>query len=332
MVLPPPVYDPPFRITRASHVVLEVNDLDASQCFYADVLGLILTSRDETTAFFRGIEEACHHSLVLRRTDRQPACARIGMRVLTEEDLDRAEVFFSQSHCPTAWVEVPHQGRTLHATDPVGVPLELCAQMTAVNRMITEFQLHKGGCAQRIDHFQILTPQVRRACDFYLSAGFRLSEYIASEDDAALLGVFLQRKGNPHDIVFFDGAGPRLHHFAYFTPQVHHLLLACDMAGALGFGREVERGPGRHGPGHAMYVYFRDPDGHRVELFNTHYQVMDMENQPVRWDAADHKLSFPWGLPAQRKWFEEATSFVGVESRQPIRQPNPLTLEKFLAS
>jgi catechol 2,3-dioxygenase len=332
MVLPPPVYDPPFRITRASHVVLEVNDLDVSQRFYADVLGLILTSCDESTAFFRGIEEACHHSLVLRHTDRQPACARIGMRVLTEEDLDRAEAFFSQRHCPTAWVEAPHQGRTLHTTDPVGVPLELCAQMTAVPRMITEFQLHKGGCAQRIDHFQILTPHVRRACDFYMSAGFRLSEYIAAESDEVLLGVFLQRKGNPHDIVFFDGAGPRLHHFAYFTPQTHHLLLACDMAGALGFGREVERGPGRHGPGHAMYVYFRDPDGHRVELFNTHYQVMDMENQAVRWDATDHKLSFPWGLPAQRKWFEEATSFVGVESCQPTRQPNPLTLEKFLAS
>jgi catechol 2,3-dioxygenase len=332
MVLPPPVYDPPFRITRASHVVLEVNDLDVSQRFYADVLGLILTSRDESTAFFRGIEEACHHSLVLRHTDRQPACARIGMRVLTEEDLDRAEAFFSQRHCPTAWVEAPHQGRTLHTTDPVGVPLELCAQMTAVPRMITEFQLHKGGCAQRIDHFQILTPHVRRACDFYMSAGFRLSEYIAAESDEVLLGVFLQRKGNPHDIVFFDGAGPRLHHFAYFTPQTHHLLLACDMAGALGFGRKVERGPGRHGPGHAMYVYFRDPDGHRVELFNTHYQVMDMENQAVRWDATDHKLSFPWGLPAQRKWFEEATSFVGVESCQPTRQPNPLTLEKFLAS
>jgi len=331
MVLPPPVYDPPFRITRASHVVLEVGDLDASQRFYADVLGLILTNRDETTAFFRGIEEACHHSLVLRRSNRQAACARLGMRVLTEEDLDRAEVFFSQRRCPTAWVEVPHQGRTLHATDPLGVPLELCAQMTAVPRMITQFELHKGGCAQRIDHYQILTPEVRQACEFYMSAGFRLSEYIASEDDEALLGVFLQRKGNPHDIVFFDGPGPRLHHFAYFTPQVHHLLLACDMAGALGFGRDVERGPGRHGPGHAMYVYFRDPDGHRVELFNTHYQIMDMENQPIRWDASDHRLSFPWGLPAQRKWFAEATSFVGVQPRPSMRQTNPLTLEKFLA-
>jgi catechol 2,3-dioxygenase-like lactoylglutathione lyase family enzyme len=30
-------------------------------------------------------------------------------------------------------------------------------------------------------------------------------------------------------------------------------------------------GPGRHGPGHAQFVYMRDPDGHRVELFTTHF-------------------------------------------------------------
>jgi catechol 2,3-dioxygenase len=331
MALPAPVYDPPFRITRASHVVLEAADLDASREFYTEVLGLILTSRDETTLFFRGIEEACHHSLVLRRTGRQPACARVGLRVLTEGDLDRAEGFFAQRKCPTAWVEAPHQGRTLHATDPVGVPLELCAKMTAVPRMITQFHRHRGGSAQRIDHYQILTPEVRAACDFYVEAGFRVSEYVAPEDDEALVGVFLQRKGNPHDMVFFNGTGPRLHHFAYFTPQVHHLLLACDVAGALGCGHEVERGPGRHGPGHAMYVYFRDPDGHRVELFNTHYQIMDIENEPVRWDPADHNLSFPWGLPARRKWFEEATTFVGVHARAPSRKPNPTTLEDYLA-
>ena len=129
--------------------------------------------------------------------------------------------------------------------------------------------------------------------------------------------MFLQRKGNPHDIVFFNGAGPRLHHFAFLAPEVHHLLHACDVAGQLGFGSGVERGPGRHGPGHAMFVYFRDPDGHRCELFNTHYQVMDIENEPVAWDPADHTVSFPWGLPAQRSWFEQATPFANTPVREP---------------
>ena len=80
-----------------------------------------------------------------------------------------------------------------------------------------------------------------------------------------------------------------------------------------------------------MFVYFRDPDGHRVELFNTHYQVMDLENEPVGWDPSDHNISFPWGLPAQRKWFEQATNFVGTPVSEPERKPNPMTLETYLS-
>jgi catechol 2,3-dioxygenase len=163
-----------------------------------------------------------------------------------------------------------------------------------------------------------------------MSAGFRLSEYIAPAS-GDLLGVFLQRKGNPHDIVFFKETGPRLHHVAFTAPEAHNILHACDVAGTLGFGKGVERGPGRHGPGHALYVYFRDPDGHRVELFNTHYQAMDLEVEPVRWDPADaHKMT-PWGLPAQSKWFTQATPFKGVAQTSPQGTPNPITLERYLA-
>jgi catechol 2,3-dioxygenase-like lactoylglutathione lyase family enzyme len=169
-------------------------------------------------------------------------------------------------------------------------------------------------------------------CEFYAAAGFRLSEYIAPPGTFDLRGVFLQRKGNPHDIVFFNGAGPRLHHFAFLAPEVHDLLYACDLAGELGLGASVERGPGRHGPGHAMYVYMRDPDGHRVELFNTHYQIMDIENEPIAWDPTDHNIAFPWGLPARQAWFEQATPFADVAIREPQEKPNPMTLEKYLAS
>lgn len=330
MSLPVTDFDPAFRITRASHVVLTVRDLAASKRFYTEVIGLILSAEEDGVLYFRGIEEACHHSLVLRRGDK-PACARIGMRMLTESDLDKGKAFFDAKGCATAWAEVSHQGRTLQVTDPVGTQLEFCATMPVMPRMITSFSAHRGGCAQRIDHYQILTPEVRKACEFYMEAGFRLSEYIAPNGTTDLRGVFLQRKGNPHDIVFFNGTGPRLHHVAYLAPEVHHLLQACDVAGELGYGHGVERGPGRHGPGHAMYVYFRDLDGHRVELFNTHYQIMDIENEPVGWDPADSNVSFPWGLPARRGWFEEATLFEDVPVTEPAVKPTPMTLEKFLA-
>jgi catechol 2,3-dioxygenase len=58
---------------------------------------------------------------------------------------------------------------------------------------------------------------------------------------------------------------------------------ACNVAGALGFGDCIERGPGRQGPGHAQYLSVRDPDGHRAELFTTHYQLIDVEHGPVGW-------------------------------------------------
>lgn len=329
MRLPRPVLRPPFHITRASHVVLSVKDLQASRPFYEEVLGLVLTAQADRTLYYRGIEEACHHSLVLRESGGEPACRRIGLRVLEDADLDGVAEYFRAHGCPAEWVEVPYQGRTLRAVDPVGTPLEFCARMPVEPRQITNFATHRGGCAQRIDHVQILTPHVARALAFYSGMGFRLSEYIAL--DGELRGVFLQRKGNPHDLVFFYGAGPRLHHTAFFAQEGQHLLKACDVAGSLGFGRGVERGPGRHGPGHAMFVYFRDPDGHRIELFNTHYQVMDIENEPVAWDARDPKLSFPWGLPAQRRWFEEASRFDGAGVEEPEPAANPLTLERFLA-
>ncbi len=330
MPIPAPVYPAPFNTTRASHVVWSVKDLGRARAFYVDCFGFAVSDEDADTLYLRGIEEACHHSIVLRRAAGGPSAERVGFRVYTEEDLDKARHAFERAGLPAAWAEVPHQGRTLHATDAVGVPLEFCATQPTRPRLVVQFRQHHGACPLRIDHFQILTPEVRKACEFYCALGFRLSEFIAADGTDDLLFVFLQRKGNPHDIVFAGGAGPRLHHAAFAVPDSAHILQACDIAGAHGFGAHLEAGPGRHGPGHALYAYFRDPDGHRFELFNTHYQMMDIENEPVRWDLSMLRQR-PWGFPPQRRWYEEASAFAGVPVREPAQKGNPMTLERFLA-
>ena len=58
---------------------------------------------------------------------------------------------------------------------------------------------------------------------------------------------------------------------------------------------------------------------------------MDLEVGPVRWDPADPMKVNPWGLPAQRRWYQEATPFAGVELNEPAVRPNPMTLERYLA-
>jgi catechol 2,3-dioxygenase len=328
--LPATAYDVPFDITRASHVVLEAADLDRSVAFYTDVIGLVVTARDADVAYLRGIEEACHHSLVLRQVAGDARCRRLGFRVFTDDQLERlAETLTEQGREPE-WVDAPHQGRTLHFCDPGGVPVEVCARMPTQPRMLTRFSTHRGGGALRLDHFQLHVDDVRAECGFYTSLGFRVSEYL-SPDGEKLIAVFLQRKGNPHDIVLFEGPGPRFHHVAYTTPDTHTLLRACDIAGELGFGAEVERGPGRHGPGHALFVYFRDPDGHRIELFTTHYQSMDIDDEPVGWDVSDPAFAMVWGLPAQRSWHEEASKFAGVEPSGALTVHGPMVLEDYLS-
>jgi len=219
---------------------------------------------------------------------------------------------------------VPFQGRTLHTADVVGTPLELCATMTTQPRRIMDFEVFHGACPQRIDHFQVLTNEVRSALEFYMGVGFRLSEYIVHDDSDELRAVFLQRKGNPHDIVFVNNAGPRLHHSAFTIPEIYHLMYICDLLGRNGFGAGVEWGPGRHfGPGYARFVYLRDPDGHRVELFTNHYQTIDIEDEPIRWQVSDLNTG-RWGTPPPASWQQQGSAFAGAPLRQPDRaRPAP---------
>jgi catechol 2,3-dioxygenase len=332
MAIPSLVLNPPFNVTRISHVVLTVRDLDVSSGFYADVLGLVVSDRDDSNLYLRGLEESCHHSLVLRRSEAPPVCQAIGFRVLTDSELDLAKEWCDGHKVPAAWHESVYQGRTLRLIDAAGCSIELCATMENKPRLMQAFDQFHGGSPQRLDHVQVAASNVQAACDFYAALGFRLTEYTARDGTDELWGVWLQRKGNPHDIVFSNGRGPRLHHLAYTVPEVRDLVHACDVAASRGYGPSMERGPGRHGIGNALFVYFRDPDGHRIELFNTHYQAIDPDERPLRWELSDTRRSQLWGLPATRRWFFEATQFDGMEPQDPMLKADPVTLEVFLAN
>ncbi|MCQ9179776.1 VOC family protein [Streptomyces sp. IBSBF 2953] len=331
-MLPPVNLRPSFNITRSSHVRLTVADLAESRNFYVKALGLVVSDEDEHTCYLRGLAEACHHSLVLEQavedSEEAGSCRRVGYRVFFDEDLDLAYAWFRERGLPAEWVDAPYQGRTLHVSDPIGTPLELCAHMETRPRLHIDFASYQGAHAQRLDHYQIFAPDTYELCAFYSELGFRNSEYIEHGDK--LLGAFMYRKGTCLDLAIVENTGPALHHFAYTVSESHNIFTACDWAGILGYGDGVERGPGRHGPGGMLFAYLRDPDGHRVEVFNSHYQTIDTEIEPVRWDAASLSTNARWGLPALEKWYFEASPFVGVPQIPPAEPPKPMSLERFL--
>jgi catechol 2,3-dioxygenase len=315
MPIPKVVLPPPFNITRASHISLTVKDLAESKKFYTEILGLVISDEGDGVLYLRGVEEACHHSVILRQASGEPICEYVGMRVLSAADLDVAEKYVAGIGGTTKRMQRPYQGETMMVSfDPGSPPLELCVSMPVLPRMMTEYPLQKAGKALRFDHYQCVVPSVDRTAGHFMGLGFRPSKFVSHADTEELLAIFLHRKNNPHDIVLAKGAGPRLHHFAFVVSDMYAMLRAADTAAYYGYGRDVERGIGRHGPPNGVFLYFRDPDGHRIEFILPPMQFMDPEEVANTWDSNQGASIIPWGDDPSKRWKEEASPFPNYDS------------------
>jgi catechol 2,3-dioxygenase len=320
---------PPFRVVRASHVSYNVCDLSRSREFYTQVIGLVVSDEDRDTLYLRGAEERSHHSLVLKKTNGAPSCGMTGLRTFDEEDVDKAKFFFESRGLPAQFVEAPYQSRTLRTLDSSGTPLELCASMSRVERVDQKFEALRGGRALRFDHYQVTAPDVQKAATFYADLGFRIVDYMVIDDMP--IGVFLHVKDTPYDVVFIRRPGPALHHVGYIVSGINEIIMACDVAGSLGYGDNVEFGPGRHSLGHSYYVYLLDPDGHRVELLPPPVYYGDGDDRPIIQQLKGiSRVTESWGLPPRLNWLTNASQFEGIPSVSPPPGGPEPSLEAYL--
>jgi 3,4-dihydroxyphenylacetate 2,3-dioxygenase len=300
---------PPFDILRSAYVELQVTDLHASEHFYVDLLGLVVSARHDRTLYLRGWEERLHHSIVLREGP-TPAAVRTAFRVRGDADLDALASEFERRGCELRWVTGAHagMGRALRVWDPFGFPLEFFLEMTQFPTQLQRFHEQRGAPILRLDHFNLHSPQVEEGVAFWIDLGFGCSEYISTDgEDERLTGAWLRRKPTVHDVAFTVGRGPRLHHVGVFVAEPTGVLRACDQLAAAGFASAIERGPGRHGVSNAFFVYLRDPDGHRIELYTCDYFTGDPDHVPLRWSVSDPTCRSFYGAYAPDSWYEESS-------------------------
>lgn len=323
MPVPKPNLYPPFNIVRLSHVELGVADLAASRAFYAETLGLQVTHEDSGTISFRAMEERGHHCIMLKQS-REPAAHVLGFKLYDEPDLDKAEHWFRSQGLPTRWVEQPWQGRTLRTADNLGIPLEFYAQMERLPPIHQKYALYRGVKPLRIDHFNCFSTDVDASVAFYNEIGFRVTEYTEDAESRKLWAAWMHRKGGVHDIAFTNGRGPRLHHTAFWVPNPLAIIDLLDLMSTTGYLKNIERGPGRHGISNAFFLYVRDPDGHRIEIYCSDYQTVDPDLEPIKWDLKDPQRQTLWGAPAPKSWFEEGSLFENIESREARLKAQPI--------
>lgn len=310
-------------IIRAAYAELVVTDLATARRFYVDVLGLVVTYEDDQAIYLRAYEEYLYHSLVLRK-GASAALARLGYRVRSPQEIDVAERYYrdlgvSMRRVPAGTCR--GIGDALRVQDPIGFPVEFFYDATHTERFTQRYDLHCANAISRLDHFNVAVPDVKAAYDYYSGLGFGLSETI-QDTDGALYAAWLYRKQTVHDIALTGGDGPRLHHIAFATKERHHILHICDVLGALGDEHLIERGPGRHGVSNAFYLYLRDPDGHRIEIYTSDYYTGDPDNPVVTWDVHDNRRRSFWGHAVVPSWYDEASTVLDLEGRQvAIRAP-----------
>jgi catechol 2,3-dioxygenase len=311
MPVPAPNLYPPFNIVRLSHVDLGVTDLAWSRAFYVDTLGLQVTHEEAGAIHLRAMEERGHHCMILRQ-QAEASVGVLGFKVWDEADLDRAAAWFAGKGLPVAWIERPFMGRVLRTRDPWGAPLEFYARMDRLPPIHQKYALYRGVKPLRIDHFNLFSPDVDAAVAFYGEMGFRVTEYTEDEESGRLWAAWMHRKGGVHDMAFTNGTGPRLHHTAFWVPTPLNIIDLLDLMSTTGYLANIERGPGRHGISNAFFLYVRDRDGHRTEIYCSDYQTCDPDLEPIRWDLKDPQRQTLWGAPAPRSWFELGSVFDGA--------------------
>ena len=306
---------PPPDIVRSAYAELIVTNLAEARHFWVDLLGFVVTDEDSESLYLRGYDELTHHNLVLRAGP-AGALGVLAFRVRSAADLARAEAFYGALGCRTERRPAGATrgvGETVRAEDPLGFTVEFFASSAHPERLQQRYDLRRGAEVARLDHFNICVPDVPAAYEYYSSLGFGLSETI--EDEQTVYAAWMYRKQTVHDVAFTGGAGPRLHHLGFFAHEPHNVLRMCDILGSLSLESCIERGPGRHGVSNAFYVYLRDPDGHRMEIYTSDYYTGDPDHPVLRWSVLDPRRRDFWGHAVIPSWYSEASTVLDLDGK-----------------
>ena len=113
----------------------------------------------------------------------------------------------------------------------------------------------------KFGHVAAFSPSLDQIQGFYQDLlGFRWSDTIGD------FFVFLRCNADHHAANFLESKKlPGMHHIAYEMRDLNHLQTTLDHLAKQDTACTGD--PGRHGPGHNIFTYHRDPDGNTIELF-----------------------------------------------------------------
>ncbi|MBF4571869.1 VOC family protein [Herbiconiux sp. VKM Ac-1786] len=282
------------RVNTIGYVAFDTPDVERLTEYYTSALGFTLVDGDGRSAYLSA--DGSNHAVVLNQADEARARARVGYRV--DGSLDDAATRLTRAgYQVERRTDVsPTETTVLALAEPqTGMPIHLYDSSVEIARPGTD-----AVAPTKLGHVAAYVPSLDAMQSFYEELlGFQWSDTIGD------FFVFMRCNTDHHAANFMKSDKySGMHHVAYEMRDLTHLQNMLDHLAS----REVrlEWGPGRHGPGHNIFTYHRDPDGNVIELF-TQLDVMDDATgnyEPRPWH--DGVLQYPrtWeaDLKAQNSW------------------------------
>ena len=284
-----------IQAKRLGHVAFTTTDLAPAIDYYTQVVGLVLTSRDQHQAY---LSTKLGQLAVELNVGSEARCEKLTFEIAPQETAEVMQRLSDHGLKPQQRTDSsPGLADVISFTDPKGTTIELFSQWQSLGK-----QHHAAGVGPiKIGHLAYVTPDPKGVASFYEQVlGFRVSDWI--ED----LFVFLRCNTDHHTVNFVKGDATTMHHFAFELRDFGHIQNACELLGQRDI--PILWGPLRLGPGHNIAIFHKNQDGQVVEFYCELDRMLDEElgyfeprpwhrdlpQRPKVWNRTQGSI---WGVP-----------------------------------
>jgi catechol 2,3-dioxygenase-like lactoylglutathione lyase family enzyme len=272
-----------IKIAKIGHATFETADLGRQLAYYTEVLGLAVVEKSARSAVL-----ACpaDHTSVVVQQGPQAGCVKLSLELAPSDagditsQLTASGIKWSQKSDAQAGI-----AQTVCVTTPDGLNVDLIQTATPSGaRSLT------GIAPAKLGHIAFKVQDVQKTVDFYVNVlGFRVSDWMGD------FFAFLRCGPDHHTVNLLRGPTPKMHHIAFEADNWDHIRRASDLLSLRDM--PIIWGPGRHGIGHNIFIYHRDPDGQIIELY-TELDKMSVEElgyfDPQPWHRDKPQVPKVW--------------------------------------
>lgn len=252
-----------IQVRRMSHATFETPDLERQIAYFTQIVGLALAERENGRAYLA--TKVGDLAVQLEKGD-EARCTKIAFQVAPDTEFDdmRRGLEAEGVRCEVRNDACPGIPRMINFEDPKGTVIEVFASQSP----IAKNQPVAGIGPLKLGHLAFCVAEPKDFAEFYGRVlGFRVSDWIQD------WFVFMRCGPDHHTVNFVRGKRTQMHHIAFELKDWAQILSACDFLGSKNI--PLIWGPGRHGPGHNIYTYHRNPDDQIIELFTELDKMLD---------------------------------------------------------